>query len=539
MVSFPLIARELRIQSRKRATYYSRVGWSLVAIALLGFYWWSFPDRRTNGQQMLSAIHGFLAFMLLILAPIGAAGALNRENREGTLGLLLLTDLSPAQIVLGKVFVHSCKLLYLAAMMLPFFMIPVLLGGVEIQDFLLSLAILFSIVIIGVSTGMVASATIVEFGPALAWALVFELLLAWLLESIVANILIAHLPKNRFDVPLSIRIFLLGPSIIILPLTAKDAFGTLLVSRSLFLWFELGFSLVSILILVGATRFCARKVERHAHFAIESKRQVAFRKKFLTPRFWRGSFRRSMSQKLDRNPLLWLEYRTAWARSARWIMLLIVLLAETFLLRVMPYRDGFLQFHLLFVILFVTFLALKSSSSFQREKESGAFELLLVTPLTETKLLTARLRAVARYYGMIVVTLAAFCLVGISWAQTEYETRRNPSFEVCFASICASIFSVPVCGFYFALRCRAFALALFSTIGVAILAPLVLWNTAQGLVWIQRTGGHNLVAEVMANLIPGLGWPSFLAIAVYHLATIAFCARAATALLRKREFVFY
>jgi ABC-type transport system involved in cytochrome c biogenesis permease component len=146
MVSFPLIARELRIQSRKRATYYSRVGWSLAAIALLGFFWWSFPDRRTNGQQMLSAIHGFLAFMLLILAPIGAAGALNRENREGTLGLLLLTDLSPAQVVLGKVFVHSCKPLYLAAMMLPFFMIPVLLGGVEIQDFLLSLAILFSIV---------------------------------------------------------------------------------------------------------------------------------------------------------------------------------------------------------------------------------------------------------------------------------------------------------------------------------------------------------------------------------------------------------
>jgi ABC-type transport system involved in multi-copper enzyme maturation permease subunit len=385
---------------------------------------------------------------------------------------------------------------------------------------------------------MVASATIVEFGPSLAWALVFELLLAWLFESIAANILIAHLPKNRFDVPISIRIFLLGPSIIIFPLTAKEVFRTLLVSRSQFLWFEFGFSLVSILVLIGATQFCARKVERHAHFAIESKRQAAFRKKFLSPRFWRGSFRRSMSRKLDRNPLLWLEYRTAWARSARSVMLLVVLLAETFLLRVMPYRDGFLQFHMLFVILFVAFLALKSSSSFQREKESGAFELLLVTPLTETKLLTARLRAVASYYGMIVLTLAAFCLVGISWAQTENEIRRNPSFEVCFASVCASIFSVPVCGFYFALRCRTFALALFSTIGLAILAPILLWNTAQGLVWIQRSGGYHLLIEVMANLIPGLGWPSFLMIAVYHLAIAAFCARATLALLRKREFVF-
>ena len=118
VLSFPLITRELRVQSRKRSTYTARVGWGIAALAVLLFFTLNFPGQSANGRYLLSTIHFCLFAMLFILAPVAASDSISREKREGTLGLLFLTRLTPTQVVLGKLAAHCIRLFYIALMML-------------------------------------------------------------------------------------------------------------------------------------------------------------------------------------------------------------------------------------------------------------------------------------------------------------------------------------------------------------------------------------------------------------------------------------
>jgi hypothetical protein len=70
-------------------------------------------------------------FLAALLMGLLAVDSLYRERRDGTLGLLLLTDLTPAQIIYGKML--SCGLTSFYALLgaLPAVMVPVLAGGVR------------------------------------------------------------------------------------------------------------------------------------------------------------------------------------------------------------------------------------------------------------------------------------------------------------------------------------------------------------------------------------------------------------------------
>lgn len=535
VLSFPLIARELRVQSRKRSTYSARVGWGLAAIAVLLFFTLNFPGQSANGRYLLSTIHFCLFAMLFILAPVAASDSISREKREGTLGLLFLTRLTPAQVVLGKLATHCIRLLYLALMMLPFMVLPVLLGGVGLQDFVLSAATLFTITAAGVAAGLIASALLLNFGAALCWAIFLAAALGFIAGASVANAALYLFPNSiPGNVDLELRIFLFGPGLMIVPLLATTFVGT----KALWWFVAAALLALSLLFVAFAVLFAARKVAQHSEFAGETKRQIAFRKKFLTPILWRKTFRRFMSRSLDRNPLIWLEYRTAWARTARWAMILIVIIAETGLLMLMVERPDFMTAHFLMLATLVGFMTFKSSSSFQREKESGAFELILVTPFTERKLWAARLRAVASYYGLPVFLLIGLGLYGLTWVQTPfYYDYPQLSAAVNFTTLSASIVSVPVTGLYFALHCRSFLAALLWTAGIAVLGPICLWSAFHGLLWMAASTRQQDFAMALYEFIRSNWWPVLLAVTFYHITVIVLSGKAAIRLLHEREFI--
>src|SRR5262245_10869138 len=58
------------------------------------------------------------------------ADSISIERREGTLGLLLLTDLTGREIVIGKVAAASVQSLMTVVAVLPAFALPLLAGGV-------------------------------------------------------------------------------------------------------------------------------------------------------------------------------------------------------------------------------------------------------------------------------------------------------------------------------------------------------------------------------------------------------------------------
>lgn len=130
----PIVARELRVAARARSAYVARVTAAGAAVLVGGTQIGMQTDlSRGAGQGSdLFATLGGLALVLVCLAgPLWTAGTLCRERREGTLGLLFLTDLSPWDIVWGKLAATSLTAVCALLALLPMLAVSLLLGGVS------------------------------------------------------------------------------------------------------------------------------------------------------------------------------------------------------------------------------------------------------------------------------------------------------------------------------------------------------------------------------------------------------------------------
>src|ERR1035437_5101 len=140
----PLVERELRAGARRPLFYWLR---GLLALAV-GFQGYELLDRFVmapppapgmswvapsgtfiTGATLLHQM-SWLLFLATLMMGLVSADSINRERREGTLGLLLLTDLTPEEIVGGEML--SCGLTSFLVLLgsLPALMFPVLAGGV-------------------------------------------------------------------------------------------------------------------------------------------------------------------------------------------------------------------------------------------------------------------------------------------------------------------------------------------------------------------------------------------------------------------------
>jgi len=96
LMSFlPIVERELRAGSRRKATYRLRWWTALVAI---GACCWLAGHRmgpvrsRQPGQSLFSILTGYIFASASSPASSFTSDCISEEKREGTLGLLFLTD---------------------------------------------------------------------------------------------------------------------------------------------------------------------------------------------------------------------------------------------------------------------------------------------------------------------------------------------------------------------------------------------------------------------------------------------------------------
>src|ERR1017187_1581877 len=141
----PLVERELRAGARRPLFYWMR---GLLALAAgfqgyelldhfvmrpppaAGLAWMAPPPGSIiTGATVLHQM-SWLLFLSTLMMCLVSADSIPRERREGALGLLLLTDLTPGEIVWGKMLScgRTCFLVLLGS--LPALMFPVLAGGV-------------------------------------------------------------------------------------------------------------------------------------------------------------------------------------------------------------------------------------------------------------------------------------------------------------------------------------------------------------------------------------------------------------------------
>jgi len=160
MIFLPIVQRELRVTTRRRATYWIR-GFTVVLATVIAFYMmttfgqWTAPAQA--GANLFATLTGVAYFCCLFPGVFLTADCLSQEKREGTLGLLFLTDLKGYDVVLGKLAVTSLNAFYALLAICPVLALPLLMGGVTFGDVVRVMLALVNTLIFSLAMGLFIS----------------------------------------------------------------------------------------------------------------------------------------------------------------------------------------------------------------------------------------------------------------------------------------------------------------------------------------------------------------------------------------------
>lgn len=468
MTALPIIDREMRAQSRLAFTYGLRV---LGAAALL-LVWLDHGFNPYFPPQLGGRLFGYLNCTLFIsiwiAVPLLSADCISRERREGTLGLLFLTPLKAREIVLAKGLVHGVRALTLWLATLPILTIPFIMGGVTWKEAVLSAVNNFSSICWALAAGLLASSM------AKAWvrAQLFACLLgvSFCIAFIYltgTNILISVKTGLRYGATLHDQVLLAG---LFGATDGGGAWGRMLGSLGRaqqwsLLMGEGRMALLSVLVLLAAVGVAAGNLRRSWQEAPPSARQLWVEETFCTPIVWVSFFHRWMRRKLEKNPIGWLETRTWSGRLVTWgwFALMITLYGEALgadnTTRLLSELQTFMAWLLLGV------MAVTAAGSFQRERETGVLELLLVSPLGVGQIIGGRLRGLwGQFFPALIFLLAAWTYLAGLYPYRERDSGMIPFY-------CSSFLTLPIIGLYCSLRRRNFISAFLFTVFLGLVIP--------------------------------------------------------------------
>ncbi len=138
----PVLVREVRQGLRGRFfLIIFTLTMAFASMASFGVLLLSDPDSR-RGLNLFMSCSSFLTFAACYLIPIGAFQSLGSEHDDQTRDLLVLSNLSPGQIIRGK-FLSSFLLgLLLVTSVLPFVALSSLMSGVDLIEIASQLAMI-------------------------------------------------------------------------------------------------------------------------------------------------------------------------------------------------------------------------------------------------------------------------------------------------------------------------------------------------------------------------------------------------------------
>ncbi len=160
MTFLPIVGRELRVTARRRGTYWNRALSALAAILIFGgaLIFEAQAPPKELGQHVFNILSGFFLLSSLAAGVRYTADCLSEEKREGTLGLLFLTDLRGYDGVLGKLAATSLNCTYGLLAIFPVLAIPLLLGGVSVDEFWRVTLVLMNALFFSLAAGILVSA---------------------------------------------------------------------------------------------------------------------------------------------------------------------------------------------------------------------------------------------------------------------------------------------------------------------------------------------------------------------------------------------
>lgn len=190
-ISLPVLMKEMRSRMRGiRAPILVFIATGItiaIGLLILAPQWEdaSFTDVNAVGQHMADMGHSLFVGLMIVegilcalISPALTAGAISIEREQQTLELLLLTRLTSANLVLGKLLSSLSFVLIILLCSLPVGAISFLLGGVDPPQFLWSLGVIISVVVVFGAIGIYCSARFAKTTTAVVVA--YTICLAWL-----------------------------------------------------------------------------------------------------------------------------------------------------------------------------------------------------------------------------------------------------------------------------------------------------------------------------------------------------------------------
>ena len=467
MTFLPIVERELRTAARLRATHRMRLAAALLALVI--WFMFSIFGNITSTQraQFIFATIGMLSLGFAMLAgAFLTADCLSEERREGTLGLLFLTDLKGHDVVLGKLASTSLNSIYGLLAVVPMLAVPLLMGGVTGGEFARTSLVLVTTLFLSLSTGMFVSAISLDSRVAFLRTLAVMVILSGVLPLFWWGLRIL-LGIRQFD-------FLLSPSPGYALRYAGDSFYSTRSGAGEFWTSLLVMGGMGILFLVVASVMLPR-VWRQGRD--DSAAQPASNRTVLKRRSW-------LKAELESRPYFWLATRDD--RIARWANRAIggaLLVWFAFFVHAGSIGPGRASFAILLLlafglhVLFKCMVAVETTRRLSEDRQSGALELLLVTPLRPTEIIAGQKAAEAWLFRwskwMLVVMNLLFIGQMIGPTPAGMSTPDRMIFALMFFGgillLFADCFVIGSTSVWAALTTKRHARAILKTVRIVLL----------------------------------------------------------------------
>jgi ABC-type transport system involved in multi-copper enzyme maturation permease subunit len=248
----PLLAKELRLRMRTWRSFGTVFLYLLVlgGFALLFFAsfhlraGWSYMDLSQLGRNLFNFLAMLQFALIFFLVPGLTATLISSEHERQTFDLLVCTQLTPFNIVAGKLTAALSVIFLLILASLPLYGFVFLLGGVSPGELAVLIAILLLAAVINSSFGIMLSSVFRK--PAAAVIGSYVLSLALVGGTLLLNGLTYSLFHNYSPL---YPLLLLNPLVLfewLHPQIARDALNHL--SRGAYPWRWLSFWQVSVLV---------------------------------------------------------------------------------------------------------------------------------------------------------------------------------------------------------------------------------------------------------------------------------------------------
>lgn len=423
----PLFNRALVTLPRRAKFYLGRAAYAFALLVLASTAWQVLAGTQVVRNTGDFARFGAMLFQILAPLQLGialfasallAAAAVAVEKDRRTLDLLLLTNLSNTQFVVGKLLGSLMSLWTLLATALPVFALAMLFGGISADQLLRVFTVTLAATLLSGSLGTTIALWREKTFQTVA--ITATLIVVWLVfwEVVAAGALGAQwLDRPTLDWAIA-----LSPWEAILAATRPAELGSggladAFEGAALFVPTALAIS--AAIVIIGIARF---RVWNPAQESQRGRQVLDEHEPTIAPRSPAAAGRTSSRRMWD-NPVIWREMRT-WAYGRKVLLVRVTYLVLCALAAGALYTLGTQEAGLsraaaatamapLFVLSLILVNA-QAVTSVTNERDNKALDLLLVTDITPKEFIFGKLGGVL--YNTKEMILAPMLLCAAMWA---------------------------------------------------------------------------------------------------------------------------